>query len=142
MTCGIHQGGYLSLVKYISFINSLVVELENSKLCCVINPLCTTPVSYADDLATTSTAKCNVDLIMQLAYAHSCKWRYRFNARKSAVLVYGESLSDQKKFQVSRQYKIGEDRVYERLDYDHVGVKACTNKTYTTRTMEQIKKGR
>ena len=142
MTCGIHQGGYLSLVKYISFINSLVVELENSKMCSVINPLCTSPVSYADDLATASTAKCNFDRIMQIAYVHSCKWRYRFNARKSAVLVYGESQCDRKKYQKDRHYKIGEDRVYERLDYDHVGVKACANRTYSTRTLEKIKKGR
>ena len=142
MTCGIHQGGYLSLVKYISFINSLITNLEESGLCSVIKPLTTSPVSYADDLATASTAKCNVDLIMQIAYKHSCKWRYRFNARKSAVLVYGESVSDRKRSQGFRQYKIGEDRVYERLEYDHVGVKACVDKSYTTRTSEKIKKGR
>ena len=32
MSCGIHQGGYLSLIKYIAFINSLLVELKDAKI--------------------------------------------------------------------------------------------------------------
>ena len=86
MQCGIHQGGgggYLSLVKYISFIDSLLTELKDSKLCCSIDRLQASPVSYADDLAAACVAKCNVDGIMQTAYRHSCKWRYRFNIPES-----------------------------------------------------------
>ena len=33
MYCGIHQGGFLSSVKYISFINSLLEEIKHSNLC-------------------------------------------------------------------------------------------------------------
>ena len=51
MLCGIHQGGFLSLVKYIAFVNSLIVELKHSNLCCAINRIQTTPLGYADDLA-------------------------------------------------------------------------------------------
>ena len=43
MRCGIHQGGYLSLVKYVAFINSLIEELRLSKLCCTISNIETTP---------------------------------------------------------------------------------------------------
>ena len=53
MSCGIHQGGYLSLVKYVSFINTLVEELKDSKLCIAINNVPSSPVSYADDLVRT-----------------------------------------------------------------------------------------
>ena len=73
MTCGIHQGGYLSLVKYISFINSVVEELDSARLCCVLSSINISPVSYADDLATASLAKSNVDMIMRIACNHSCK---------------------------------------------------------------------
>ena len=142
MTCGIHQGGYLSLVKYISFINTLVEELENSRLCCSINAFSVSPVSYADDLATASLAKSNVDLIMRIAYNHSCKWRYKYNARKSAVLVYGEKASETRKFHLYREYRIGPDKVYEKESYDHVGVKSCINGGFSVRTQEKIKKGR
>ena len=30
LECGIHQGGFMSLLKYIAFINSLLDELESS----------------------------------------------------------------------------------------------------------------
>ena len=32
--CGIHQGGFMSLMKYTVFINSLLVNLKNSGICC------------------------------------------------------------------------------------------------------------
>ena len=142
MTCGIHQGRYLSLVKYISFINPLVVELEESKLCCVVNKLHASPVSYADDLATACVAKCNVDTIMQIACKHSCRWRYKFNPRKSAVLVYGKSTYETKKYQNERHHRIGNNKVHERESYDHVGVKSCINGAFSVRTIEKIKKER
>ena len=142
MTCGIHQGGYLSLVKYISFINSLVIELEESRMCCLVDNSHVSPVSYADDLATACLAKANVDTIMGIAYKHSCRWRYRFNARKSAVLVYGESVLQTKKLKHDRQYRIGKNKVYEKANYDHVGVKSCINGRFVDRTIEKVKKGR
>ena len=142
MCCGIHQGGYLSLVKYVSFINTLVTELTESKLCIAINGIPSSPVSYADDLATASAAKCNVDGIMRIAHTHSCKWRYKFNARKSAVLVYGESKSETAKYSILRQYSIGGDRVFEKHSYDHVGIKSCIGDSFLERTVEKVKKGR
>ena len=36
MQCGMHQGGFLSLVKYTAFINSLLTSLEESHLCSTI----------------------------------------------------------------------------------------------------------
>ena len=42
MLCRIHQGGYLSLIRYAVFINSLLVELEGSNLCRVVHGYNTT----------------------------------------------------------------------------------------------------
>ena len=50
MKCGIHQGGYLSLVKYITFINSLLTELKDTNLCCTIHRIKSSPIGYADDM--------------------------------------------------------------------------------------------
>ena len=55
INCGIHQGGYLSLILYTAFINSLISELEASNLCCVIYGIGVSPLGYADDIATAST---------------------------------------------------------------------------------------
>ena len=142
MSCGIHQGGYMSLIKYIAFIDSLLVELEASDLCCSIAGLSTSPLGYADDMTTASISKMKADRAIDLVYAHSCKWRYQLNAKKCAVLVYGEKPSIKKKYSKYRQYKMGTDRVVEKITYDHVGLKNCSNGCYLERTEEKISKAR
>ena len=43
LSCGIHQGGYLSLLKYTVFINSLLTNLRDSNLCAKIYRIPSTP---------------------------------------------------------------------------------------------------
>ena len=142
MLCGIHQGGFLSLIKYVIFINSLLVELQSSKVCCTINRISTSPLSYADDLAAASTQKRKIDRALEIANNHSLKWRYRFNAGKSAILVYGESKNEGKINSSNRSYSLGKDFVKEKVEYDHVGYKTCIHGDNPSRTVEKIKKGR
>ena len=101
LRCGIHQGGYLSLIKYLAFINSLLTCLEHSGLCSVIYGINVSPLRYADDVASASTSKHNTDKVLKLVYEHSCVWRYRFNPKKSAVLVFGESERENRKLEIS-----------------------------------------
>ena len=91
MLCWIHQGGFLSLMKYTAFINPLVVQLETSGLCCSVQGIASSPASYADDLAAATTLKVKTDRVNDIVYDFGNKWRFSFNAAKSAVLVYGES---------------------------------------------------
>ena len=68
--CGIHQGGggggYLSLLKYTVFINSLPVSLRDSGLCAKIYNTPSTPLGYADDLAACCLSKRKTDAVMAL----------------------------------------------------------------------------
>ena len=91
LRCGIHQGVYLSLIKYLAFINSLLTSLEESGLCSVIYGLGISPLGYADDVASASTSKNKTDQVLKVVYEHSCTWRYRFNPKKSDILVHGEN---------------------------------------------------
>ena len=141
LRCGIHQGGYLSLVKYIAFINSLLVSLENSKLCCSIYGISVSPLGYADDIATASTSKWKTDRVLQTVHDHSCKWRYRFNPKKSSVLVYGENHKENKINSKHRFYRLGKEVIKESISYDHLGLKNnCL--LDNERTKEKISKGR
>ena len=142
MDCGIHQGGYLSLVKYTAFINSLIIELEESGLCSVIYDIKSSPVGYADDMATCSTSKNKLDKVMGIVHNHGCKWRYSFNASKSAVLVFGESQKEKRIGSDARVFKLGKERVKERLYYDHVGIKTCVKGDTHIRTEEKVAKAR
>ena len=142
MQCGIHQGGYLSLLKYIAFINTLIVELEKSELCSTVCGLKLSPLGYADDIASASTSKHKVDRVLDLVYSHSRKWRYDFNAKKSAILVYGESAQESKTNSKYREFKLGPDKVAEKESYDHVGLKCCVRKSSVERTKDKVQKGR
>ena len=81
----------MSLMKYVIFINSLLVELISANICCKIVGIPSTPLGYADDVATCCLSKWKLDRAMRIVYNHGCTWRYQLNAKKSGVLVYGES---------------------------------------------------
>ena len=71
----IYQGGYLSLVKYTAFINSLSVELKNSKFCFMIFDIPSSPLGYANDVTTAS--RNNLDLEFCFS-SHLCQmWLIR-----------------------------------------------------------------
>ena len=125
MDCGIHQGGYLPLVKYTAFINSLITSLEETNLCSTVYKIKTSPVGYADDMATGATSKNKMDRIMDTVHAHGWKWRYSFNASKSALLVYVETPAERRIGSNARIFKLGSERVKERLLWSCGGQILC-----------------
>ena len=142
MECGIHQGGYLSLLKYTTFIDPLLRELEKSGLGCDIVSIPTNPVGYVDDMATATLSKAKTDKVLEVVYSHSLLWRYRYNAAKSAVLVFGETPKEHEIGKKYRMFKLGKERVPEKYTYDHVGVKNCLFYDYSERLEERISKSR
>ena len=142
LTCGIHQGGYLSLLKYTVFIISLLISLRDSGLCAKIFRTPSTPQGYADDLAAVCLSKRKTDAVMEVVYNHGCTWRYDFNARKSGVLVFGEDRRNHDKNASIRIFKLGPAKVKEVTEYDHVGVKTSIFPGSTTGIEERVGKAR
>ena len=142
MDCGIHQGGFLSLMKYTVFIDSLLRELEASNLCCAIYRIPSSHVGYADDLAACTINKHRMDQVMGLVSSHSDNWRYNFNPGKSAVLVFGETARERELGSKYREFRLGKGKVHEKLHYDHVGIKSCVMGDTHTRTVEKITKAK
>ena len=142
MPCGIHQGGVLSLVKYLIFIDELLIKLEKSKLCCTIDHIPSSPAGYADDLATATVSKQRTDMIHDMVYEYGKKWRFKFNASKSAVMVFGEDKKTNVNNSKYRNFRLGSDVVKEKVTYDHVGVKMRIFPDNHTRIEEKVSKGR
>ena len=140
--CAIHQGGYLSLLKYTVFINSLLIKLRDSGLCAKIYTTPSAPLGYADDLAACCLSKRKTDAVMAAVYDHGCTWRYDFNARKSGVLVYGENLRTHQRNSAMRNFKLGPDKVREMVEYDHVGIKTSIFSDNCSGIDERIGKAR
>ena len=100
------------------------------------------PVGYADDIATACISKLRTDYTLDIVYEFGCKWRFKFNAKKSAVLVHGESKQEHIEASRFRTFKLGKNKVDEKLEYDHVLVKACILAGDNSKVEEKIGKGR
>ena len=140
--CGIHQGGYMSLIKYTAFINSLLKTMQNMNICCKIYRTPSAPLGYADDIAACCRIKNDLDKVMTTVNKHGRTWRYDFNAKKSGVLVFGEGKREHERNSANRNFLLGTDRVLEKESYDHLGVKACIFENDTTGIEERLAKGR
>ena len=73
---------------------------------------------------------------------HGRTWRYAFNAKKSAIMVFGETPAESLRGSNARMFKLGNDRVKETKFYDHVGLKTCLKGDFYIRTEEKVKKAR
>ena len=51
---------------------------------------------------------------MDIVYNHGCVWRYELSAKKSGVLVYGETRREHDSNCHERQFRLGPNRVYEK----------------------------
>ena len=142
LKCGIHQGGYMSLIKYTAFINSLLKDMQQLNVCCKIYRTPSAPVGYADDMAACCRLKNELDMVMTAVNNHGRVWRYDFNAKKSGVLVFGETKREHERNIVNRNFFLGDERVIEKERYDHLGVKACIYDNDTAGIEERLAKGR
>ena len=61
-------------------------------------------------------------MALGLVYRHGLTWRYQYNAKKSGIMVFGETRAANKHNTEVQHFSLGRDRVRERLSYDHVGV--------------------
>ena len=125
LKCGIHQGGYMSLIKYTAFINSLIIQLKESGFRCSIRRILSSTVGYADDLATCCLSERKLEGALKVVQQHGCRWRYVYNAKKSGIMVFGKTPKANKHNADMRVFMLGRDRVRERASYVHVGVTAC-----------------
>ena len=141
MLCGIHQGGYLSLLKYAAFIDPLLRQIEDSKVGSTIHDIPACPLGYADDMAAACLSKRKLEITLNTAYQYSNQWEYKYNAKKSAVMVYGETRNEHKKGKKYRTFMLGKDKVSETEVYDHVGVRNCLFNDYKPRTEDRVSRG-
>ena len=101
-----------------------------------------TLLGYADDIASASISRRKLDGVMDIVYLYSTRWRYKFNSKKSAVLVYGEGQNERVTNITLQQFKLGHEKIPEKTTYEHVGVKFTILDSNDERTKDKIAKGR
>ena len=72
-------------------------------------------IGYADDLAILSSDAFNTQVLMNIAYTASCKWRFDFSIKKCAVLKFGGNPTQD-------MFYLGPDAIITSDSYNHLGV--------------------
>ena len=98
-------------------------------------------MGYADDMASACPSKANIDKTLNIIDTHAKKWRYSYNAKKSAVMVYGETKREHERGSKFRNFVLNGEKVPEKKEYDHVGVRNCLFQNYMPRTEDRISRG-
>ena len=132
----------MSLMKYTIFINSLLINLRNEGICCKIFATPSTPLGYANEIATACITKSKLDRAMEIVYNYGCTWHYDLNAKKSGILVLGESRTEHERNSKDRILKLGPSRVKEKKSNDHVGIRNSIFYNDYSGVEERISKGR
>ena len=85
---GIQQGAPLSMWLYQMYVNDLLETMRESKLGAHIDDINITCPAFADDVVIIATSSSKLQCLLDMAHAHSSKWRYRFNVSKSEAICF------------------------------------------------------
>ncbi|XP_063431682.1 uncharacterized protein LOC134714370 [Mytilus trossulus] len=87
---GVRQGGVLSALLYLVYINDLLCDIEDSKLGCVLLDISVSSSVQADDIALLSTTEKGMQHLINMCQTYSEKWAFKFSPTKSNVLHYSK----------------------------------------------------
>ena len=117
---GTRQGGISSPTLYLIYIDGLIKTLQDSGYgLCIFDKSFACP-TVADDMCLVSFSKKGLDLMMNICYEYSCRWRFDYNHNKCAVVVFNENVKEYKTNK--RIWKLGQDIVLEKDKYVHLGI--------------------
>lgn len=114
---GTRQGSLLSPFFYTVFINELLFLLDKSNKGLKIGSQLYSAPTQADDIVVLSLSKKGLETLLKLVHGYSKKWRYIYNADKSAVIVFNENCRAQ-----VRIWVLGDSDIKELDQYKHLGI--------------------
>ncbi|XP_072172338.1 uncharacterized protein [Diadema setosum] len=113
---GVRQGGILSPLLYLVYINGLITKLRDSGLGSSVHSIYTGILVLADDVALVATSADELNSMLQIVYEYSTKWRYTINAAKSAVIVTGPGP------QTTHLWQFGSNTIPQVDKHPHLGI--------------------
>ena len=119
---GVFQGAVLSPLLYSIFVNDLLAQLQSSGFGLSINNTYFGALMYADNLALLSNSCFMLQAMLSITYDYAIRWRYSFNAAKSAVLVFGESPPARARNCLQGSWYIATDHIPQCDSYRHLGI--------------------
>ncbi|VDI08550.1 Hypothetical predicted protein [Mytilus galloprovincialis] len=130
---GVRQGGVLSTILYLVYINDLLNELELVGTANISNIRTSNP-SFADDVVCIGTSPQRLQNMLNCAYDYSLKWRFEFNPLKSVILGYRTELD--------LVFNLGDKSVNISTETKHLGILRTVDLSPSTDIQHSCRKGR
>ena len=112
---GLKQGGILSTSMLTLFMDDKIRTMVEARIGATIGEKTVPVIAYADDEVLISTDPTELQTLLDIAFQHSCLWRYRYSAVKSKVVIYGAKRGD-------NSWKLGKETLDIVDEYTHLGI--------------------
>jgi Reverse transcriptase (RNA-dependent DNA polymerase) len=122
---GVPQGAILSPMLYSIFINGLVQELKDRGLGIQACDTQVPALLYADDLVLLARTTEEMKQMLQVVTDYGCKWQFRFNAKKSGILIHASGPKNKKERDAAKApncWKLGGESVPVVKQYKYLGL--------------------
>ena len=97
---------------------------------------------YADDLALICDSPTDLQAMLNIVSSYASFWRYKINADKSCIMVFGESPQSRLKNRLSRAWYINNSIIPECDEHHHLGILRSVLPSSIYRTTERCSAGR
>ena len=127
---GLHQGAPFSMAGYCIYNNDLIGEIQQRLYGIKIIDNIINCVAYADDLTVMAKCKNDLQLMFDIAYRFSKKWRFEYNPKKCAVMLFGNTRTE-------GDIHLGDNIIKETKTEIHLGTGLITSERYELEFMQK-----
>ena len=132
---GLKQGGVLSTSLLTLYMDDKIKMIQRASIGAMVGRMRVGIIAYADDEVLISSDPVEMQRLLDIAYHHSCLWRYKYNVTKCKVLVYG-------KRHYAGTWRLGDENVVGATEYTHLGIIMAPRGAPRRRVEEAMNKAR
>ena len=85
---GVRQGGVVSPLLYIVYIDELIKRLRQARLGVVVNGNYSGVLAFADDVCLIAESTHELQAMLDIAAKYASDWEYGYNASKSVYMIF------------------------------------------------------
>ena len=89
---GVKQGGVLSPILFILYMDELFIRLKQSKVGCYIGNIFAGALGYADDVTRMAPTLTSINIMLSIVNQFGLDYSVKFNPSKTQLVVYGSTI--------------------------------------------------
>ena len=120
---GVRQGGILSPLLYLVYIDGLIKRLRNSGAGCSTMGRFVGTLVLADDVVLIANSPQELNQMLEVVHSYATHWHYSINPTKSAVVIFNHDNAREK-----CTWKFGKDTIPEKESHPHLGIQRASTR--------------